>query len=296
MKKALFLALLLIMLAAAALAADATDSTSFLGATVGENAAHVSFPGAVTVDVAELRQFIAFHPKLVQIDLFDAKIDKNDMMALADAYPKIFFGFTFNISEHTLRTDQTAFSTLHSKRSPGHKSEDFAVLKLMKKLEALDIGHNYVKDISFLYDLPNLKILIIALNEITDITPVGSLKDLEYLEMFTNKVTDISPLAHLRKLLDLNIGFNKIQDISPLLSLTSLERLWMYSYKQVKVEATPEVKQQLREALPDTRFNFHNYPTLAGWREHQRYYVLYQVFKTSTFLPWDAPVPVVKGP
>ena len=296
MRKVLVLAIMLIVLSAAVLADGPKADTVFLGVTVKPEDTYVSFPGVVDVDVGELHAFIRAFPSLVKVDLFDAKIDKNDMMALADAYPDIFFGFTFNIAEHTLRTDQTAFSTLHNNKSPGHNSQDFAVLKLLKKLEALDIGHNLVDDIGFLYDLPNLKILIIALNQITDITPVGSLEDLEYLEMFTNKVTDISPLVNCQKLLDLNIGFNRIQDISPLLQLPSLERLWMYSYKQARQEPTREIKDQLRQALPNAQFNFHNYPTLAGWREHQRYYVLYQIFKPSTFLPWDAPVPVVKGP
>ncbi|HSK67758.1 MAG TPA: leucine-rich repeat domain-containing protein [Candidatus Limnocylindria bacterium] len=255
-----------------------------------------SFPGVQNVDVAALRAFLDANPSLTEVELYEANLGHDEMLALADAYPDVFFGFTIRLAEHTLRTDQTAFSTLHSKHSKQHTSQDFRVLRLMKRLKALDIGHNAVTDISFLYDLPDIRILIIAINNITDITPVGSLKDLEFLEMFNNQVTDISPLVNNTKLLDLNIGFNRIEDLTPLASLPQLERLWMYSYRRRSQEPTREVREQVRQMLPNTQVNFVNYPTLAGWREHQRYYVLHAVFKNSTWLPWDADVPVVKQP
>ena len=92
--------------------------------------------------------------------------------------------------------DQTAFSTLHGDPSdPVHSENDFSILKYCKNLMALDVGHNIIRDVSFLYDLPKLRVLILACNCITDITPVGSLKDLEYLEIFWNQIGDISPLT-----------------------------------------------------------------------------------------------------
>jgi Leucine-rich repeat (LRR) protein len=72
-------------------------------------------------------------------------------------------------------------------------------LKYLKNLKYLDVGHNAIDDLSFLYDLPELRILIVADNYvtdyITDLTPIASLKHLQYLEVFTNNITDLSPLS-----------------------------------------------------------------------------------------------------
>jgi hypothetical protein len=151
---------------------------------------------------------------------------------------------------------------------------------------ALDIGHNRVDDLSFLYDLPNLKVLIVACNAVTDITPIGSLKDLEYLEIFKNKIKDISPLAGLTNLVDLNICFNYIGDWTPIHGLTKLERLWLYNSNNYSDDrpVPTSVVNELKEKLPDCYIDYRSYSTNGGWREHPRYDVIYEMFKSGQYI------------
>ena len=258
------------------------------GVTVRTGDTYADFGGIKSIDLTAMHNLLGWYPELEKVDMFEARMPLADMAFLFDAHRQIDLGFTLRISEHVVRTDVTAFSTLHSKRDPRHNTAQLSNLRMCRHLRALDIGHNSVDNVDWLYDLPELRILIIALNKITDLTPVGSLEHLEYLETFTNKITDISPLLNCKKLLDLNIGFNRIEDISPLYEMHQLERLWMYSFRHINVDGTtPEIRAKLKEALPNCEFNFHNYPTLAGWREHPRYFTMYDIFQTNVWRPWD---------
>lgn len=249
-----------------------------------------------TIDLGEVyvndfKVFEAFLdqlPRLRQVDMFRTPVSRTQIGELAEKYPDIEFGWTMKVGDHQIRTDATAFSTLHSNKSGQHRSIDFSVLKYCKKLLALDIGHNAVDDLSFLYDLPQLKVLIVACNQIKDITPVGSLTELEYLELFKNKIIDITPLQNCKKLLDLNICFNYIKDYSPIYGLDRLERLWIYNsnnYSESYPVPRAEV-MKLQELLPDTHVDSTSYSTLGGWREHERYDVIYEMFKKGAYIPF----------
>lgn len=302
MRKALIVLLLLLCLAPAAFAGEAKPGkempadNEFLGVKVQQGDAFVSFAGIENVPAEEVRRLLQTHPEVKKVDLFEALMPQSDMLSLFDDYPEVEFGFTIRFAEHVVRTDQTAFSTLHSKYDQPHNTEQLSVLRMCRHLKALDIGHNAVDNVDFLYQLPDIRILIIALNRIEDITPVGSLKDLEYLEMFTNRIHDLTPLLQCKKLKDLNIGFNRIEDLEPLYHMPQLERLWMYSYRFINQDSTtPEIRQRLKEALPKCEFEFSHYPTLEGWREHPRYFVMYDIFKTGVWRDWDDPAPQGEG-
>lgn len=238
--------------------------------------------------------FLSALPNVKSVDMFTTKIRKKNIDRLAEAFPDITFGWTMEIAakdgSHLIRTDATAFSTLHNNRSVHHTSNDFSILKYCKNLLALDIGHNGVDDLSFLYDLPNLKVLIVACNAITDITPVGSLKDLEYVELFKNKITDISPLANCTALLDLNICFNRISDWSPIYDLPVLQRLWLYNSNNYS-DSSPvpkDVVSALIEHHPDTHVDSTHYSTLGTWRDPGTHYdTIFEMFKTGVYIPFD---------
>ena len=236
----------------------------------------------------KLEDFISALPKLKKLDMYSTNIYRPRIEQLAERFPDIEFGWTMRIYEHTVRTDQTAFSTLHNNKSARHASKDFAILKYCKDLLALDIGHNVVDDLSFLYDLPNLKVLIVAINNdhLTDITPIGSLKDLEYLEIFHDDIHDISCLAGLEHLADLNICFNRITDYTPLLGLKNLRRLWMANSWTDYMTVPDEEVARLQEALPNCTVNAVSSPTGGGWREHPRYFTLNEMFNKSEYMPF----------
>ena len=245
-----------------------------------------------------LDDFIAALPNLKKLDMFSTEIPRHRIEHLAERFPDIEFGWTMVIActnyshperdMHRIRTDTTAFSTLHNKYCHGHTEEDFSILKYCKNLLALDIGHNRVSDLSILYELPNLKVLIVAINNqyLNDITPIGSLKNLEYLEIFHDDIHDISCLAGLEHLVDLNISFNRITDYTPLLGLKNLRRLWMANSWSDYMTVPEEEVARLREALPNCNINDVSSPTEGGWREHPRYFTLNEMFNAYEYIPF----------
>lgn len=232
-------------------------------------------------------------PNLQNVDMFATKIRKSRIEELHLRYPTIHFGMTMAIAEHVVCTDQTAFSTLHNKRSATHESEDFTVLKYCDHLLALDLGHNHLTDISFLYDMPDLRVLIIAINYVQDITPMSVLKDLEYAEIFNNRIEDISALAGLTHLIDLDIAFNNIKDFTPLYGLSQVKRLWLYNANNRRyTDPVPDsVIQQLKISMPMAHIDTNHFPTTGGWRVHPHYEVIKEMFATSTYIPFEDSYP-----
>jgi len=235
------------------------------------------------IDVQALMQALDRMPNLQKADMYAAKISREEMELLFTRYPQIDFGWTIKMAEHTVRTDATAFSTLHNSHSEAHGSKTFEALKYCRHLKAIDLGHNWVEDISFLRHFPELRVLILGRNQITDLSIIGELTQLEYLEIFSNHITDISPLANLKNLKDLNIAYNKIEDLSPLYALPQLERLWGYNNKKI----TKEAQQALMDFNPDCEYDWVNNPTAGTWREHPRYFVIKAIFAGDTYMPFE---------
>ena len=290
MKKYWVVLFSLLLAACVSLGLAQEDTASFRSFTCPLDATQIDLGETYVNDFAVFEAFLDRLPGLVKVDMFKTPVSRTQIEELARKYPQIEFGWTMKLYEHTIRTDATAFSTLHSNKSSQHRSIDFSILKYCKNLLALDIGHNAVDDLSFLYDLPQLKVLIVACNQITDITPIGSLTDLEYLELFKNKVRDISPLQNCTKLIDLNICFNYISDYSPIYGLDRVERLWVYNsnnYSDKSPVPAAEV-QKLKAALPKAHVDSTSYSTLGGWREHERYDVIFEMFKTGVYIPFPA--------
>ena len=267
----LLLAFVLIMLPAAA-EETAEDPYSVTYLDLGNK--YISFPDILTI--------LNRYPGLRKVDMFGTPVWAGQIEELTAKFPQIEFGWTIAFGDnHTVRTDATAFSTLHLSGSEVHYTRDLSLLRYCKNLRALDFGHNAVNDISWLSELTELRVLIIAINRIEDITPLAALKKLEYLELFNNYITDLSPLAGLTHLMDLNIGYNKIRDFSPLYGMTSLRRLWLYnSVDRNGTEIPPEVMEALKEALPDCLIDDRSMPTLGGWREHPHFDVIHEMFRS----------------
>ena len=243
------------------------------------------------VEYAALDAFLSQLPDLTRVDMFATDIPQNRLEALAEKYPQIEFGWTIYIpcrnqlrperGAHRIRTDQTAFSTLHNISCTSHDETVWRVLKYCKNLLALDVGHNNtLSDLSFLYDLPKLKVLILSFNlHIDDITPIGSLKDLEYLEICKNEVSDLSPLANCTQLVDLNICTNRVQDLTPLYGLEHLRRLYLMSCQNYSGNPiSRSLWNEVKAALPDCEVNNSTINIGGTWKSHPRYDTLKEMF------------------
>ena len=260
------------------------------------SAEHIDFGNTVIEDLELLESFLDQFPSLKKCDLFGNYMTHAWAEALSARYPGVEFGWTFRImctnkDPHIIRTDMTAFSTLHNNRTAEHTDEELSVLRFCTELRALDIGHNAATKVDFLYEMPELRVLIIALNQVKDLTPVASLKHLEYLEMFRNRVRDLKPLSGLSALKDLNIGYNRVTDVTPLYPLTGLERLWLnragFYERGVPSDLPQEKLLESQKALSDTLIDSASSPTAGGWRKHPRYAVIERMFRLGEYIPFS---------
>jgi len=279
MKRILTVMAALALCLCAALAAAQT--LEFAGMTFDSEAAVIDFGQTPVTDVEGLMALIDQMPVLAQVDMYASELTTAQMDALFDGYPQIFFGWTLNMKGHIVRTDATSFSTLHG-RCPNHYTEDFYPLRYCRNLVALDLGHNYVDDISFLSNFPGMKVLILACNNISDISVLAELKELEYLELFSNRIKDFTPLLELTHLKDLNISNNPVSDITPLYAMTHLERFWSGMNRNVRSQV-----REMEKLLPDCEIFWDGEPTWGGWREHHRYDTIYAIFNEGGYRPFE---------
>lgn len=292
---------LVTVLLALLLCGAAAAEIELYGVSFPEDAEVIDFGDTKITDLDALCAVLDRMPRMRQVNMFANQMVRADCDRLAERYPHIKWGWTLVLAgkdhKHLIRTDRQAFSTLHNNQSSHHRSEDFEILKYVWDLKALDVGHNSVTSLDFLYDLPDLRILIIACNEVTDITPMASLHKLEYAEIFKNRIVDLTPLAGLDHLLDLNICFNSVTDVTPILGLTQLQRLWCYrcGWYRIWDEIPKATANLLKEHLPDTQVDSVHYSTAGTWRYlnsqqtklHPHYEVITKNFGADSRHPGD---------
>lgn len=296
MKKLLIILLVLVTLGCAcvALAEDAGETVRFKSLVVNKDAEYIDM-GKVSVSMNESTKFydfLASLPNLKKVDMFATRMSAERIERLEARFPDIEFGWTISMAGYTLRTDMTVFTTRHNGDTKSRiSSKTASVLRYCKQMLALDLGHNNISDLSFLYDMPHLKVLILVDNTFEDITPIASLKELEYLELFYNKVRDISPLAEMDSLIDLNICYNRITDVSPVKNLTGLQRLWMGNYmsRNPSSKVDPDIAAEVVAALPDTYVDYWSSSVDGGWRGKGTHYdVIHRIFaRGGVYEPFD---------
>lgn len=275
-------------------AGTTADELLFRGISISPDTEILDFDaqGIQVTDAKALAEVLDKLPNLKEVRLFDSPMAVEDMGWLFDRYyPQVFFGFTVMIGPHAIRTDQTAFSTLHhtgeTREDKHHTSEELYPLRMCTRLKALDLGHNYLYDLEFLRWLPDIEVLIISPNHrvLKDISLVGTLKNLVYLECFNTAISDLTPLSGLTKLRDLNIsrsGTGQVTDLSPLYDLPSLERVWWGGMKLDKAQ-----QREMRERHPNCRFAAPYDPTDGGWRSGSHFRELHSFFRTGVYIPFS---------
>ena len=258
---------------------------SFFGQTLFTDAPEADISKVKLADPQQVAAAMEKLPLLTKLVMCDCGLDNRQMEELMAQFPEVEFVWNIKIGTHTLRTDAIGFSTKNPtkytkpyysdaynqkvKNTKRLKEGDIADLKYCTKLQALDLGHNYLTnaDLEVLQYLPHLQILILADNKLTDISALSGLKELKYVELFMNRIPDMSPLVGLKELVDINIANTHLQSIEPLKQFTQAERLW-FSMNDLTMEQNREVA----EALPNCECNYHaTNETDEGWREHPRY-------------------------
>ena len=261
----------------------------------------IDFGDRVVTDeeALQLETIFPYMLNLEYVNMFEATLSQETMDHLFDTYRDIKFGWTFTMVNGTwkVRSDVTAFSTLKTMNSRRYEKEYFRNLRFCYQLMALDLGHNLIDDISWLSYFPHMRILILADNKITDFSVLADLKELEYVELFINEMPDFECLRDHTHIVDLNIsycltsGATAGPDISPLLTCTSIERLWVSHDK-----LTGEQISQLHEAFPNAEIVTRGESTGNGWREHDRYYVMINIFRSRIYRSLDDPTKAPDAP
>ncbi len=284
-KLTLVLAVLLLLMPAC----SAESTLTFGEKTFPAEAEYIDMENQKIKNLDDFIVFLQGFGSLKKVDMFETPVDKNQIARLEEACPGITFGWTINIAnKHYIRTDQTAFSTLHGQCS--HNSREFDILKYCTQLKALDLGHNAFTDLDFLEPLTDLRVLIIAdCYRLEGIDILEKLPKLEYLEIFADNLTDISVLEKLPHLMDLNISGNRIKDYSVLFGMTQLKRLWMVNFgSYIGTDGVNE----LQAALPDTVIMYRaEHPTANGWRVGDHYDTIYEMFHTGVYIPFEDSYP-----
>jgi len=207
-------------------------TVQLVGVNVSSNDEFADISGIPVEDIDEFTEKIGYLPELKKIDMCNCGLTNDQFDVLIEAYPGVKFVWVIKFgksgySNWSCRTDILIFSALQHYDYCGPENEkDFAPLfKYCTDLVALDVGHNNIKDLSFVKNLKKLKLLIIAYGRITDLSPLEDLPDLEFLEFQRNFVEDISPLAKIKSLKWINLTWNPTKDLTPLYELPDLKKV-----------------------------------------------------------------------
>ena len=249
------------------------------GRTFTADCTEMDLSGVPIDDPADIEAAAALMPKLKKVIMSDCGLSDEEMDALDRRHEDVRYVWTIHFDIYSLRTDATFFCAADvpflNYDAPVLFDWQLYPIRYCRDMIALDLGHMWIEDLSFLYEMPHLQYLILVGGRFSDVTPIGSLEDLKYLEIFQTQPRDISPLVKCKKLEQLNMCYCFGFDLSPLKEMKQLKRLWF-------VGLGPYRGAELQAALPDTQvycpYSDPDGSTGGGWREDEAYYEMRDVF------------------
>ena len=248
---------------------------SLYGLEVDPQADTIDLSGVPVSDTAELEALLDALPGIKKVDMCSCGLSDEEMEALNARHPGVdlVWLITFGGGRYTVRTDLVCFSSLRTHFGEvQHRFTDEEMAPLFRycrHLRALDLGHNYLKDITPIGELRELRILILGDNPyLEDLSPIGNLTELEYLELFnSHRDYDFSFLCRLTKMRYLNLGFlSALDDVGFLEAMPELKMFWLRG-----TSVPDEVAAACEEKYPDVLFHYGNCgweasATCHGWR------------------------------
>ena len=117
------------------------ETITFQDFSADSEAEYINLEGMWKVNRwSDFYAFLEKFPNLKKVDMFDILVYNNKADEIHERFPNIEFGMTMRFGEHTLRTDDTAFSTLHGYYPEWHSCAQMHIVKYCKNLYALDPG------------------------------------------------------------------------------------------------------------------------------------------------------------
>ncbi|TIA93185.1 hypothetical protein E3P99_00321 [Wallemia hederae] len=161
-------------------------------------------------------------PNLVELDLYDNKIESDNVINLARFTRLEILDISFNL----LRFIHSCLQKLPLKQLYLIQNKLSVIDNLdIPSLEVLELGGNRIRQIDNLNALSNLKQLWLGKNKIEKLENLDNLQSLELLSIQANRLTSMDGLSNLHNLKELYLSHNGITEISGLESLTNLETL-----------------------------------------------------------------------
>lgn len=217
-------------------------------------------------------------PNLEFLDMDSCGVPNERMAEIRDALPnakvvwRIWFG-----RDYTVRTDVETILASYSKPSTNIlRNHNVQPLKYCRDVKNLDLGHNFITDISFISEMKDLEVCIIALNSWTDLSPIASCTKIRYLEIADTRLDSLEALRNLKNLKDLNAGNNRnLSDISPLYDL-QLDSLWLGCYHKIPKSQI----QDFQKTFPNCIINTTTPDSWdQGWRVNHRFFPIVDIFQ-----------------
>ena len=251
--------------------------------------------GLQAADVDGLERLLLRMPGVKEVDLTDCSLDDASLAELRDRMAehgiKVVWTLYMRFG-YSLRTDAWVFSTRHNSRAPRLEDWDVDCLRYATELRALDLGHNWIFDVSFLEPLKELRVVVLSDNKFSDLSGLAG-KPLEYLEIFNTHVEDISFLAGCDTLIDINLCNTRVGDLSPLYHLKNLKRIWMGDAPKLTYAERNRFLSYQEQNLEAYDF-WTDIPTLYGWRGdedgtpgHPRYEIIKAMFKENVYYDFN---------
>ena len=241
------------------------------GVTVNSNAVEIDLSNIPMESVDEVENSLKYFNHLEKVVMCKCGISNEDMDALWKRNPEVRFVWSVLVGNSRVRTDTIDFMPWklgYTRDGKGPMTDgDAENLKYLVDVRVMDLGHNSIHDLSFLYYMPNMEYFLMCECYASDITPLASLKKLKYLELFENSVKDLSPLAECTALEDVNLCYNPFTDITPLLGL-NLKNIWISGWMLPKDQL-----QLLHDSFPDAKIVDNSARSTAkGWRDLPNYF------------------------
>lgn len=249
--------------------------------TADQEEADISYTDVKYLGI-DMGQVLDSLPNLKKLTMIGCGLNNAEYAALQDSHPNIKIVWEVNLTYWTLRTDAVGFTTFNSAgQSWWMTDEDAYYLRYCTDLQALDLGHNKITDLSFLQYMPNMKVLLLVDNMKPDPNNayVGHLSDfswlkycpkLRYLEIFVSDAKDLSFLKYCRQIEDLNISYTLVDSIEYLKDLPNLQRLWMEG-----TYVTYEDFLTLTQIYPNATLVYYGSGSIdQGWREGDHYWAM----------------------
>ena len=297
MKKLLLCGFILVLLLFSAASAEQGAKTAVVieGSYYDRNARALDLTGVQITHIGQLKKALCAMPNLTYVDLTDCGLSDEVLAQLrqemASCGIKTVWTLYLGRTGYSLRTDDWVFSTRHSSKDSRLEDEDVACLRYATELRALDLGHNWIFDVSFLEPLTELRVVILADNRCADLSSLAG-KPLEYLEIFNTRVADLSFLRGCDTLMDLNICMTHVSDLSPLYHLKNLKRIWVGNATDVSYRERLRFLSYQESHLEAYDF-WTDIPTLYGWRGdengpgHPRYEIIKAMFKENVYYDFN---------